>query len=150
MARFETERYRHNTQLQSSHVSGVVNAPTVNHTFLAATTVASGDVLLVAKLPPRSALLHVEVVCSALGVGITADVGITNAVETDITAKFLDAASLADAKWLKVGDNALAGRMAKVSDEPVTLAVKFTAAGTIPKGSIINVTPHYRHANNDE
>lgn len=150
MAKFETERYRHNTQLQSSFISGVTNAPTISHTFAAATTVAVGDTLLIAKLPPRSAILHVEMLCSALGGTMAADVGIMDADESTITAKFLDGASLAAQKWFKVGDNVIAGRLAKVNDDPVTLAVKFTAAGTIPKGATIHVTPHYRHATNDE
>ena len=150
MAKFETERYRHNTQLQSSFISGVTNAPTVSHTFTAETAVAEGDVLLIAKLPPRSAILHVEMLCSALGGSIAADVGIMDADEDNIVAKFLDGASLAAQKWYKVSDNAIEGRLSKVNDDAVTLAVKFNAAGTIPKDAVIHVTPHYRHATNGE
>lgn len=150
MAKFKTERYRHNTQLQSAHISGVNHSPTVTHKFTATTTIASGDVLLVAKLPPRSAILHVELLCSALGAGLAADVGIMDADENNITAKFLDGASLVAQKWYKVSDNVVAGRLAKVNDDPVTIGIKFTAAGTIAKDAVIHVTPHYRHATNDE
>lgn len=150
MAKFQTERYLHNTQVQSSYISGVLNAPTVSHTFAAATTVAAGDFLLIAKLPERTAIHGIELVCSATIAGLTVDVGTMNADETDIAAKFLTGVSIATAKWYKVGDNVIEGRLAKVHDDLTTIAVKFTTAGVIPKGAIINVTPIYRHANNDE
>lgn len=150
MAKFQSERYLHNTQIQSSMISGVTNAPTITHKFAAETTVDDGDFLLLAKLPERAAILHVEVVCSALGGELSADVGTMDQDETEITAKFLEAASLVDEKWFKVGDNVIEGRLAKVHDHPTTIAVQFKAAGTIAKGSVIHVTPHYRHANNDE
>lgn len=150
MAKFQTERYLHNTQIQSSMISGVINAPTITHKFAAATTVAIGDFLLIAKLPERAVISHIEVVCSALGGTLTADVGVMDAGETAITAKFLTAASLAAAKWFKVGDNVIDGRLAPVRDTPATIAIEFKAAGTIPKDAVISVTPHYRHANNDE
>ena len=150
MAKFRSERYLHNTQIQSSMISGVTNAPTITHKFLAATTVADGDFLLLAKLPERAAILHIELVCSALGGALTADVGTMNQDETAITGKFLTAASLAAEKWFKVGDNVIEGRLSKVHDNPTTIAIEFKAAGTIPKGAVIHVTPHYRHANNDE
>lgn len=150
MAKFQSERYLHNTQIQSSMISGVTNAPTITHKFLAATTVAVGDFLLLAKLPERAAILHVELVCSALGGTMSADVGTMNQDETAITGKFLTGASLAAEKWFKVGDNVIEGRLSKVHDNPTTIAIEFKAAGTIPKGAVIHVTPHYRHANNDE
>lgn len=150
MAKFKSERYLHNTQIQSSMISGVTNAPTITHKFLAATTVADGDFLLLAKLPERAAILHIEVVCSALGGALTADVGTMNQDETAITGKFLTGASLAAEKWFKVGDNVTEGRLSKVHDNPTTIAIEFKAAGTIPKDAVIHVTPHYRHANNDE
>ena len=150
MAKFQSERYLHNTQIQSSMISGVTNAPTITHKFLAATTVAVGDFLLLAKLPERAAILHIELVCSALGGTMSADVGAMNQDETAITGKFLTGASLAAAKWFKVGDNVIEGRLVKVHDRPTTIAIEFKAAGTIPKDAVIHVTPHYRHANNDE
>lgn len=150
MAKFQSERYLHNTQIQSSMISGVINAPTISHKFMADTTVAVGDFLLLAKLPERATILHIEVVCSALGGTLTANVGTMNQEETAITGKFLTAASLATAKWFKVGDNVIEGRLAPVHDNPTTIAVEFTAAGTIPKDAVIHVTPYYRHANNDE
>lgn len=150
MAKFRSERYLHNTQIQSSMISGVTNAPTITHKFLAATTVAVGDFLLLAKLPERAAILHIELVCSALGGTMSADVGTMNQDETAITGKFLTGASLAAEKWFKVGDNVIEGRLSKVHDNPTTIAIEFKAAGTIPKGAVIHVTPHYRHANNDE
>lgn len=150
MAKFLSERYLHNTQIQSSMISGVINAPTITHKFMAATTVAVGDFLLLAKLPERAAILHIEVVCSALGGTLTADVGTMNQGETAITGKFLTGASLAAAKWFKVADNVIEGRLAKVHDRPTTIAIEFKAAGTIPKDAVIYVTPYYRHANNDE
>ena len=150
MAKFQSERYLHNTQIQSSMISGVTNAPTITHKFLAETKVEVGDFLLLAKLPERAAILHIEVVCSALGGTMSADVGTMNQEETAITGKFLTGASLVAAKWFKVSDNVLEGRLSKVNDNPTTIAVEFKAAGTIPKGAVIHVTPHYRHANNDE
>lgn len=150
MAKFQSERYLHNTQIQSSMISGVTNAPTITHKFMAETTVAAGDFLLLAKLPERAAILHIELVCSALGGTLTADVGTMNQDETAIAGKFLEGASLAAAKWFKVGDNVIEGRLSKVHDNPTTIAVEFKGAGTIPKGAYIHVTPHYRHANNDE
>ena len=150
MAKFQSERYLHNTQIQSSMISGVINAPTITHKFMADTTVAVGDFLLLAKLPERAAILHIEVVCSALGGTMSADVGTMNADETAITGKFLTGATLVAAKWFKVGDNVIEGRLAKVHDNPTTIAVEFKAAGTIPKGAVLHVTPYYRHANNDE
>lgn len=150
MAKFQSERYLHNTQIQSSMISGVTNAPTITHKFMAETTVAAGDFLLLAKLPERAAILHIELVCSALGGTLTADVGTMNQDETAITGKFLEGASLAAAKWFKVGDNVIEGRLSKVHDNPTTIAVEFKGAATIPKGAYIHVTPHYRHANNDE
>ena len=150
MAKFQSERYLHNTQIQSSMISGVTNAPTITHKFLAATTVAVGDFLLLAKLPERAAILHIELVCSALGGTMSADVGTMNQDETAITGKFLTGASLAAQKWYKVGDNVIEGRLSKVHDNPTTIAIEFKAAGTIPKDAVIYVTPHYRHANNDE
>ena len=150
MAKFMTERYLHNTQIQSSFISGVSNASTITHKFAAETTVAANDLLLFCKLPERSAILHVELVCSATVAGLTADVGTMNDDETDIQAKFLTGISLAAQKWFKVGDNDIEGRLAKVHDKPTTIALKFKTGGVIPKGAIIHVTPHYRHANNDE
>lgn len=150
MAKFQTERYLHNTQVQSSHISGVSNATTISHVFAAATTVAAGDFLMIAKLPERSAIHHIELVCSATVAGLTADVGVMNEEETAIAAKFLTGVSLAAQKWFKVSDNDIEGRLAKVQDRPTTIAVKFTTAGVIPKGAFIRITPTYRHANNDE
>lgn len=150
MAKFMSERYLHNTQVQSSMISGVINAPTVTHTFTAETTVAAGDFILLAKLPERAAIQGIEVVCSALGVGVTADVGIMNKEESEINAKFLTGADLSAQAWHKIADNVIEGRLAKVNDEPVTIAIEIKGAGTIPKGAFIHVTPHYRHANNDE
>ena len=150
MAKFHSERYLHNTQIQSSMISGVINAATITHKFMADTTVAAGDFLLLAKLPERAAILHIEVVCSALGGTLSADVGTMNQDETAITGKFLTGASLVAAKWFKVGDNVIEGRLAKVHDNPTTIAIEFKAAGTIPKDAVIHVTPYYRHANNDE
>lgn len=150
MAKFMSERYLHNTQIQSSMISGVINAPTVTHNFMAETTVAKGDFLLLAKLPERAAIQGIEVVCSALGGTITADVGTMNQDEDAIVAKFLEGADLAAEAWLKINDNVIEGRLAKVHDNPTTIAIEFQAAGTIPKGAFIHVTPYYRHANNDE
>lgn len=150
MAKFQSERYLHNTQIQSSMISGVTNSPTITHNFLAATTVAVGDFILMCKLPERSAILGIEVVCSALGTGITADVGTMDANETDIDAKFIADGNLAAQKWIKISDNVIEGRLAKVHDRPTTIAIKLKGAGTIPKGAFIHITPHYRHANNDE
>lgn len=150
MAKFMTERYLHNTQIQSSFISGVINAPTITHKFAADTTVAAGDFLLFAKLPERSTILHLELVCSSTVALLAADVGTMNDDESAITAKFLAGISLADQKWFKVGDNNIEGRLAKVHDKPVTIGLKFNTGGVIPKGSVIHVTPHYRHANNDE
>jgi len=150
MAKFQSERYMHNTQLQSSNVSGTLSVPTVTHNFTAETAVAIGDFVMVAKLPTRTAMMGIEVVCSALGVGITADVGLMNADETDIDAVFIADGSMVAQSWIKVNDNAIAGRLAKVRDNPTTIAIKFNGAGTIPKDSFISVTPHYRHATNDE
>lgn len=150
MAKFQSERYLHNTQIQSSMISGVINAPTITHNFMADTTVAAGDFLLLAKLPERAAIQGIEVVCSALGGTITADVGTMNPEENAIVAKFLTGISLAAQKWHKISDNVIEGRLAKVHDLPATIAIEFKAGGTIPKGAFIHVTPHYRHANNDE
>ena len=150
MAKFQSERYLHNTQIQSSMISGVTNSPTITHNFLAATTVAVGDFILMCKLPERSSILGIEVVCSALGTGITADVGTMDANEADIDAKFIADGNLAAQKWIKISDNVIEGRLAKVHDRPTTIAIKLKGAGTIPKGAFIHITPHYRHANNDE
>lgn len=150
MATFQSERYLHNPQVQSSMISGVGNFPTVSYDFTAATTVASGDVILMCKLPPRSAIMGIEVVCSALGTGMIADVGMMNADETDLAARFIVDGNLAAQAWLKIADNNIEGRLADVDDDPVTLAVKLKAAGTIPQGAFIRITPHYRHANSTE
>lgn len=150
MAKFQSERYLHNTQIQSSMISGVTNSPTITHKFLADTTVAVGDFILMCKLPERSAILGIEVVCSALGAGITADIGTMDADETNIDAKFIADGNLAAQKWIKINDNVIEGRLAKIHNRPTTIAIKLKGAGTIPKGSFIHVTPHYRHANNDE
>lgn len=150
MAKFQTERHMHNTQVQSSYISGVLNAPTVKHIFLSATTVAVGDFLLIADLPERTAIHSIELVCSATVAGLNADVGTMNVDQTDIAAKFLTGVSLATQKWYKASDNDIEGRLAKVHDLPTTIAIKFKSAGTIPKGAFIHVTPTYRHANNDE
>lgn len=150
MAKFLSERYLHNTQIQSSMISGVINAPTITHTFTAETAVEAGDFILLAKLPERAVIQGIEVVCSALGAGITADVGVMNKEESEITAKFLEGADLSAEAWLKINDNVIEGRLAKVQDDPATIAIEIKASGTIPKGSFIHVTPHYRHANNDE
>lgn len=150
MAKFQSERYLHNTQIQSSMISGVTNSPTITHKFLADTTVAVGDFILMCKLPERSAILGIEVVCSALGAGITADIGTMDADETNIDAKFIADGNLAAQKWIKINDNVIEGRLAKIHNRPTTIAIKLKGAGTIPKGSFIHLTPHYRHANNDE
>lgn len=150
MATFSTERYLHNTELQKSMVAGTVSAPSVIHKFASATAVKAGDILLVAKLTERTALLGIEMLTTALGAGITADVGILNEDETDMSARFLTGASLAAQKWFKVGDNVIDGRLVKVRNDISTIAIKFTAAGTIAKDAQIIVTPWYRHATNAE
>lgn len=150
MAKFQSERYLHNTQIQSSMISGVLNAPTISYKFTADTTVAVGDFLLMCKLPERAVILGMEVVCSALGTGITADVGTMDVDETEIAAKFIEGGNFAAQKWFKISDNVIEGRLDKVHDRPITIAIEMLGAGTIPKDSVIYVTPWYRHANNDE
>lgn len=150
MAKLQSERYLHNPQVQSSMISGVGNFPTITYDFTAATTVANGDFIMICKLPPRASIMGIEVVCSALGAGIVADVGVMNADESDIAAKWIADGNMAAQKWFKISDNVIEGRLAKVNDDPVTIAIKLKAAGTIPQGAFIHVTPHYRHANNTE
>lgn len=106
------------------------------YTFAASTTLAVGDVILLAKIAPTFGV-HSAVIDTDGQASLAADAGIMNAANTAVSAKTHNTVSLGTAGI--VVSNATAGVRAAITDDPRGFGLVITTGATVPAGFTIGV-----------
>ena len=121
-----------------------------SYTFAAATTLAIGDIIKLAKLPANHVLTDLRLETDALGATCEASVGFLNAGATDMSQTVIAATSLASATILT--QNVTAGlRVAAATSGFTPIGIKITTTGSAGSpGAKITITMKYRPKQNIE
>lgn len=122
-----------------------------SYTFAAATTLAIGDIIKLAKLPANHVLTDLRLETDALGTTCAGSVGFLNAGATDMSQAVIAIGSLATAT-IKREDTTAGLRVAAASSGYTPIGIKITTANTVDAalGAKITITMKYRPKQNIE
>lgn len=144
MAVFTTETYQNGSLPTNTH-AGLAMEVRVSLRFAAAITLALGDVIRLAKLPPNYALTNVELDIDSLGTAAVGSVGLLNAAETEVAKPTHTGQSLATA-GVFVGNKMDARRTPIDEDNSTTIGIVLTTAASaaLAQGAVVAATIRYR------
>ncbi len=122
-----------------------------SYTFAAATTLAIGDIIKLAKLPANHVLTDLRLETDALGATCAGSVGFLNAGATDMSQAVIAIGSLATAA-IKNEDTTAGLRVAAATSGYTPIGIKITTANTVDAalGAKITITMKYRPKQNIE
>ena len=122
-----------------------------SYTFAAATTLAIGDIIKLAKLPANHVLTDLRLETDALGATCAGSAGFLNAGATDMSQAVIAIGSLATAA-IKNEDTTDGLRVAAATSGYTPIGIKITTANTVDAalGAKITITMKYRPKQNIE
>lgn len=136
----------------TSTEAGVTLCFQASYTFAAATTLAIGDIIKLAKLPANHVLTDLRLETdAALGTTCAGSVGFLNADATDMWQEVIAIGSLATAT-IKREDTTAGLRVAPASSGYTPIGIKITEGNTVDAelGAKITITMKYRPKQNIE
>ena len=124
-----------------------------SYTFAAATTLAIGDIIKLAKLPANHVLTDLRLETDALGTTCAGSVGFLNAGATDMSQAVIAASTANVAAAAILTQNVTAGlRVAAATSGYTPIGIKITTANTVDaaQGVKVSITMKYRPKQNIE